>query len=37
MEPLVPVTIDGRTVQVPKGTLVVEAARQAGIENPVLC
>lgn len=37
MEPLVTVTIDGRTVQVPKGTLVVEAARQAGIEIPVFC
>lgn len=34
---LVNVTIDGRTVQVPKGTLVVEAAKQAGIDIPVFC
>jgi NADH-quinone oxidoreductase subunit G len=34
---LVTVTIDGRTVQVPKGTLLVEAAKQAGIEIPVFC
>lgn len=30
-------TIDGRTVAVPKGTLIVEAARQIGIEIPVYC
>jgi len=34
---LVTVTIDGRTVQVPKGTLLVEAAKQVGIEIPVFC
>jgi NADH-quinone oxidoreductase subunit G len=34
---LVTVTIDGRTVKVPKGTLVVEAARQAGITIPIFC
>jgi NADH-quinone oxidoreductase subunit G len=34
---LVTVTIDGREVQVPKGTLVVEAAKQVGIEIPVFC
>jgi NADH-quinone oxidoreductase subunit G len=31
------VTIDGRTVQVSNGTLVVEAAKRAGIEIPVFC
>ncbi|MEW6045053.1 MAG: molybdopterin-dependent oxidoreductase [Bacillota bacterium] len=36
-EAQVTVTIDGRTVRVPKGTLVVEAARQAGIHIPVFC
>lgn len=35
--PLVTVTIDGRTVQVPAGTLVVEAARRAGVHIPVFC
>jgi NADH-quinone oxidoreductase subunit G len=34
---LVTVTIDDRVVQVPKGTLVVEAAKLAGIEIPVFC
>ncbi len=34
---LVTLTIDGRTVQVPEGTLLVEAARQVGIEIPVFC
>ncbi|HEY8498575.1 MAG TPA: molybdopterin-dependent oxidoreductase, partial [Limnochordales bacterium] len=33
----VTVTIDGRTVQVPPGTLLVEAARQAGVHIPVFC
>ncbi|HEY8346373.1 MAG TPA: NADH-quinone oxidoreductase subunit NuoG [Symbiobacteriaceae bacterium] len=37
MSELVTVTIDGRTVQVPKGTLLVEAAKQAGINIPVFC
>ena len=35
--PMVTVTIDGRTVQVPAGTLVVEAARRAGVHIPVFC
>jgi NADH-quinone oxidoreductase subunit G len=34
---LVTLTIDGRTVQVPKGTLLVEAAKTVGIEIPVFC
>ena len=31
------VTIDGRTVEVPAGTLVTEAARVAGVHIPVFC
>lgn len=34
---LVTVTIDGIQVQVPGGVMVVEAAKQAGIEIPVFC
>jgi NADH-quinone oxidoreductase subunit G len=34
---LVSVTIDERTVQVPKGTGIVETAAAAGIEIPVFC
>jgi NADH-quinone oxidoreductase subunit G len=34
---LVTLTIDGREVKVPKGTLIVEAARSVGIEIPVFC
>lgn len=34
---LVQVTIDGRAVSVPRGTLLVEAARELGIEIPVYC
>ncbi|MGE5673786.1 MAG: NADH-quinone oxidoreductase subunit NuoG, partial [Mycobacterium leprae] len=34
---MVTVTIDGRTVTVPKGTNLVEAAKMAGIEIPVFC
>jgi len=34
---LVTVTIDGRTARVPKGTLLVEAAKTVGIEIPVFC
>jgi formate dehydrogenase major subunit len=30
-------TIDGRSVEVPAGTTIWEAAKQAGIEIPVLC
>jgi NADH-quinone oxidoreductase subunit G len=33
----VTLTVDGREVTVPAGTLVVEAARQLGIEIPVFC
>ncbi|HEY8424840.1 MAG TPA: molybdopterin-dependent oxidoreductase [Limnochordales bacterium] len=33
----VTVTIDGRTVEVAPGTLLVEAARQAGVHIPVFC
>src|SRR5436305_14763151 len=36
-EERVTLTINGREVSVPKGTLLVEAARQAGIEIPVFC
>ncbi len=34
---MVKLTIDGRPVIVPKGTLVLEAARGAGVEIPTLC
>src|SRR5262249_29029529 len=34
---LATVTIDGREIQVPKGTGLVETAAQAGIEIPVFC
>ncbi len=34
---LVPITIDGHQLSVPRGTLVVEAAREVGIEIPVYC
>ncbi|MGH7231363.1 MAG: NADH-quinone oxidoreductase subunit NuoG [Nitrospiraceae bacterium] len=34
---LVKVTIDGQTLTVPKGTLVIEAARQAGVMIPHFC
>jgi NADH-quinone oxidoreductase subunit G len=34
---LVTVTVDGRIVEVPKGTGLVEAAQAAGIEIPVFC
>jgi NADH-quinone oxidoreductase subunit G len=34
---LVTLTIDGREVTVPKGTLVVEAAKKLAIEIPVFC
>src|SRR3989304_1166518 len=30
-------TIDGRTISVPEGTTIWEAARETGIEIPVLC
>jgi len=34
---IVTLTIDDRQVTVPKGTLIVEAAKQLGIEIPVFC
>ncbi|HLG74506.1 MAG TPA: 2Fe-2S iron-sulfur cluster-binding protein [Chloroflexota bacterium] len=36
-DPEVTVHIDGREVQVPRGTLVIEAAKLAGVEIPVFC
>jgi len=33
----VTLTIDGRQVSVPKGTLIVDAAKQIGIDIPVFC
>ncbi|MGH3002832.1 MAG: 2Fe-2S iron-sulfur cluster-binding protein [Gaiellaceae bacterium] len=37
MSDLVTVTIDERTVQVPKGTGMIETAQAAGVEIPVFC
>ena len=37
MENRINLTIDGVQVQVPQGTTVLEAARQAGIRIPTLC
>ncbi len=37
MDKLLTLTIDGVEVQVPQGTTVLEAARQAGIRIPTLC
>src|SRR6266446_9199577 len=37
MADLVTLTIDGRAVEAEKGTLLIEAARQAGIEIPSFC
>ena len=37
MPDLVKLTIDGRSVETSKGTLLIEAARQAGIEIPSFC
>ena len=34
---MVTVTIDGREVQVPEHTTILEAARAAGVEIPTLC
>ncbi|MDF1499055.1 MAG: NADH-quinone oxidoreductase subunit NuoG [Anaerolineales bacterium] len=36
-EPLVTLTIDGKEVSVPAGTLVVDAAKKVGIDIPVFC
>jgi NADH-quinone oxidoreductase subunit G len=35
--PLVKFTIDGKAVEAPAGTLLIEAARRAGIEIPAFC
>lgn len=37
MPEMVKLTIDGKEVEVPAGTLVIEAARAAGIEIPAFC
>ena len=37
MSKLVTLTIDGITVQVPPGTLIVDAAKKIGIDIPVFC
>ncbi|HYM09425.1 MAG TPA: NADH-quinone oxidoreductase subunit NuoG [Bryobacterales bacterium] len=37
MPELVKLTIDGREIEAPVGTLVINAARQAGIEIPAFC
>lgn len=37
MPNLVKVTIDGQVIEVPPGTLIVEAAKRLGIEIPVFC
>jgi NADH-quinone oxidoreductase subunit G len=37
MPDLIKLTIDGRQVQAPPGTLVIDAARRAGIEIPSFC
>ena len=34
---MVTLTIDGQTAMVPKGTLVIEAARQVGVMVPHFC
>ncbi len=34
---MVTITVDGKEVQVPKGMLLVEAAKYAGVEIPVFC
>ena len=37
MPDLIKLTIDGKPVEVPAGTLVINAAKQAGIEIPAFC
>ena len=37
MAELVKLTIDGRSIEAEKGTLLIEAARQSGIEIPAFC
>jgi NADH dehydrogenase/NADH:ubiquinone oxidoreductase subunit G len=36
-ESMVELTIEGQPVRVPAGTLLVDAAKQAGIDIPVFC
>ena len=33
----VKLTIDGKTVEIPKGTTIYKAAKELGIEIPILC
>ncbi|MEY4096041.1 MAG: hypothetical protein RLZZ53_3240, partial [Acidobacteriota bacterium] len=35
--PVVPVTIDGKPVEVPEGTTIIAACKTLGIEIPTLC
>jgi NADH-quinone oxidoreductase subunit G len=35
--PMVHVTIDDRTVEVPEGTLILDAAKEAGVDIPTFC
>ena len=35
--PTVTATIDGREITVPEGTTIYDAAKQVGVEIPVLC
>ena len=37
MSRMVKVTVDGRTVEVPAGTLVTDAAREAEVHVPIFC
>jgi len=37
MSKLIDLTIDGKRITVPEGTLIVDAAKQAGIDIPVFC
>jgi NADP-reducing hydrogenase subunit HndD len=37
MSPNITLSIDGQTVSVPEGSTLMEAARQAGIDVPVIC
>jgi NADH-quinone oxidoreductase subunit G len=37
MPDLVTVTIDGQKITVPKGTLIIEAATQLGVDVPRFC
>lgn len=36
-QPMISLTIDGKQVEVPRGTLLVEAAKKVGIDIPVFC